>query len=682
MALAWRASVNDHEEDMMVKVRRDRWFRWCPMIGVVGVLLASMFLTATAYAQAGPTGQREATKPAEPKAWGEACATLHRDPDEVAEFQIRLDGGTIRAAKPTQAMTLELFPELKPAARHHLAYLSIEREKSSGDLPITDCTLDLSRGDFVVLEKPGQRVDWNVWRITVFVSPISAEDMGVMPSALKQKLDENPEKVMRARFAQYVLRHRDNLKIVNGNDNFVPLTIEEDSRFVEALKGNLVLQPAQQDLYGAEIAILRKLQPEIKQLASKLRATANSQLDGVLKELWSTDGGCAEEHKYPPVLIFGTFELPTLPAEQTLALRVGRPAPSLALDRSRGSVIAWVTSVPSKINSVNVEWERGQKTGASLPDVLGVFASAVMPGGLSTKGKENKTQGNNAQNVDLLDALSAETGAGPEISLKELLLQSSECKLDHATILSIAHEHDILASYHSIVSPLAIDQLDRGYVYTVSVCNRTCGNDPADSTGKTSTQLVQGIVTTSPTWGFTLFGGLGYTFNLTGDRARSFSSPQWVQKASSASADKKSFKLESVRQPLQNLTASLYLSWRGPIGRHGMLGFGLGPDIVFGDGSGKLSQWTVAAFFAPCRTLAENGLYFTGGFGFRLGSTPLGAKLGDTVTAASAPSLNTASRTDWVMTLGIGLDLSIVTSSLFGDKLTPPTNQDKPKGKD
>jgi len=102
---------------------------------------------------------------------------------------------------------------------------------------------------------------------------------------------------------------------------------------------------------------------------------------------------------------------------------------------------------------------------------------------------------------------------------------------------------------------------------------------------------------------------------------------QWVP--ATASSGTQLFELRQVRAPLQSFSSSLFLTLRFPDPSESVrFAIGAGPTILFGDGSGKLSQWTANLFLSPGSTFSENKLYLTAGIGFRLYNRPVGGERG------------------------------------------------------
>jgi hypothetical protein len=354
------------------------------------------------------------------------------------------------------------------------------------------------------------------------------------------------------------------------------------------------------------------------------------------------------EHASDPdeLWMFGAFDLPTTDVASTIPLPMNGVTQLARQMSALEPLTAWATYVPRDVEEVQFLWAKGPRTTASIAAVLGAFVSALAPVSAPVKAL--------SVDAEMLLNLTAATGC------EDLTFDYPLTQLAHfRSVVSTSREADT-------------GKIERDTSYTVYACNGPCV-----VAGDKATSLAQGTFTTPSGWGLTLLGAITYDFRLSGTDAPFFTQYQWVP--ATASSGTQLFELRQVRAPLQSFSSSLFLTLRFPDPSESVrFAIGAGPTILFGDGSGKLSQWTANLFLSPGSTFSENKLYLTAGIGFRLYNRPVGANEGDVVQSSSAPTtLVQQLHAEWVATLGLAIDLSVLgdaASAVFGAKAPAAPN--------
>jgi hypothetical protein len=180
-----------------------------------------------------------------------------------------------------------------------------------------------------------------------------------------------------------------------------------------------------------------------------------------------------------------------------------------------------------------------------------------------------------------------------------------------------------------------------------------------------------------------LFGDFTFDSNLSGSSAGTaeFESYQYVPTQQIGSTQQL-FQLQPITKPLARFSASLLLSLIWPRAdctsqsSCNVFGVGAGPSVVNVEGTGTLRQWTGNLLWQP-PCMNDSGMYFSAGLGFRYVEVPLNGINGIVavpigVSGTTAPNAPTTRSTPvWVASLGLALDLSLVTdaaTSIFGVK--------------
>ena len=338
--------------------------------------------------------------------------------------------------------------------------------------------------------------------------------------------------------------------------------------------------------------------------------------------------------------MFGAFDLPTTDISSTIALPMNGVTQLARHLSNLETLTAWATYVPADVEDVQFLWAKGPRASASIAAVIGAFVSALTPA------------------VKIL-AISDED---------KLLKLTAANGCDNLTfdypLTPLAHFRSVARTSRETDT----GSLEKDTSYTVYACNGACL-----VAGDKATSLAQETFTTPSGWGLTLLGAITYDFRLSGTDAPFFTQYQWSP--TTASSGTQLFELRQVRAPLQSFSSSLFLALRFPDPRFAI---GAGPTILLGDGSGKLSQWTVNLFLSPWRIFSENKLYLTAGVGFRLYNRPVGVNEGDIVQSSSAPTaLVQQLHAEWVATFGLAIDLSVLgdaASAVFGTKAPAAPN--------
>jgi hypothetical protein len=614
--------------------------------------------------------------------WTTCPLRAHASGDK-AEFELHVDGGVARNTAAKQKHVLHAFTGQDRRLWGHTIYIVT---------PDIACAARIGADTFIDLEQiPHQ----DAWHLAMFIAQDDAPTLGwitppdlVDPDALEDRTRTDYEQLMRARIKHLVLEQlgryeeekrkrtkdrdappapQDFLKLPASDEDFEaahadlrPWITERSAQWKVGAAPDAVRREdaigRREDAIGREVYAIEKLQRELTSLVTELvahPANAKAALDAFwpgesLAHTEKSSETCVDDavRNVPitdlAVWPVGLFDLPATGSERTLELRTGGAPSTLKLEERAGIVTVWATYVSRDQRALTFEWVRGAKTGPSLAEVIGTFVGALGPIAVGKAG-------------------------GPSTSLVGLLSDDPQCPWSLRIEAGTALAYEPLAPLHSITG--SVDEnadLDHGRSYTVSACTSGACRT-TDAAAKTSTVIATGTVTTSPNWGFTLFGGLEYSFRPSG-RHRPFFTSYQFEPSTANNAGMQLYRLDEVRQPLQGIAAALHLALVSPSRRFGIGG---GPDITLADGSGKFSQWTANVFFGP-KCLVQSGLYLTVGGGFRLFNAPIVGKFGDIVEASAPPTLVQQAHAEAVITVGLALDLYVVGSAaatLFGAKV-------------
>jgi hypothetical protein len=613
-----------------------------------------------------------------PVTW-DACTLKQHKPTDQPEFSILVDGSIVRRAGIAHTFSLLPTPGSTSWIDGQDVYLEIESIESG--IPekikyVSACRMRWHADAFVDLDRIA---GGDIWRVTVLLSPQDGASMGLDPGAARNaaaseasaRLRGTVERLMRARVRSMVGQALATAKTPKPAAAIIPDADQAFQERIAELQSHADQQNSAQnaDMVGQlshaeqtrELEALEAIEGDVLALGVELR-TANT-LESVRPALDKLSRGedrgaleyavCLDTYlsnvlaSGAQLWTLGTFDLPTTSAEWTLTLATGsHQTGALTLDDREGAVTVWVTQLPEDVEDVRFEWVAGARTSLSLGQLVasfvGSFAAVTMPG--TAKGGPQPAGFNGLV-------------SGPHWF-------ENTCGDAATTITYAAHAFTPIAKLHTAATTtatLAPSKLEGDRTYAVYACNGPCTTDQSKSTA-----LAQGTLTTLPNWGFTLFGALTYDLREKGRHAPYFTLYQWKPSTPNASGSQL-YRLDEVRQPLESVASSLLLAVVSP-GRTFAIGFG--PDILLGDGSGKLSQWTVNLFLTPpCWT--KDGLYFTAGTGFRLYNSPSVGRYGDVVQASSMPTLVLEPHAEWVFSVGIALNLAVVgdaASSIFGAK--------------
>lgn len=362
--------------------------------------------------------------------------------------------------------------------------------------------------------------------------------------------------------------------------------------------------------------------------------------------------------------LFGVFELPLTSRDDTVELgATGFALPSRAI-RTPGQVTAWAPSVATD-DEVRFEWVIGASTQPDLAAVIGATLTVVKSGiSLKTLGLSDLILSKSLEQVS--EVLPAPALPPLSRGLRDLTSRAS-CR---AKDVHAAYPLTALSGFRSVVST---SELERDHNYTVYACKGMCST--------TGPALAKGQLTTPSSGGLTLIGSLSYNFRRHGGPG--FSQYQW-QPTTASGNTQQIFELEQVTQPLQSYALAVALAYRLPdcMAEHWLLqagcdlhaALGFGPSIVYGDGSGHLTQWTANLFFAP-GSMIKKKLYVTAGYGFRFFNQPLVAMEHDHVQSSMIPALTQRTGVQQVVMVGLAFDLTVIgdaASSVFGAKIAAP----------
>ncbi|HEX3758517.1 MAG TPA: hypothetical protein VHW23_07405 [Kofleriaceae bacterium] len=609
----------------------------------------------------------------------------HKD---TAEFEIGFDGSVHRnAVDPVHRNTVRIlagdFAKQRLAQlQHHVTVLLSQRsstyhdESPDGDNPCKPD--DLTTPILLSPDLAGDAQEPDHWRVVIAIEPQAAlavrlgrppVKQGIWTAVAGRAVDNEKTAIERGLVKQLT---------VGGP----PPSIEQIAKNVDALLPAVdQIEPAiQATRYLLGRDALEKIRTELVELRSAADAfgqdptrfaRALAAVDrhdaevpethcddawqyNIMQQAQSASGGALgnDETKRFGGWLFGAFDLPLSSAEDTVELgATGIAVPSRELTR-RGPVTAWARQVSSGDGDIRFEWAIGAGTQPGAAAVIGAFVAVIKAG--------------------VVQHMLAASPA-PSSALEWLTSR------DHCKDVDIQVEYP-LAPLSSSRSLVATSELERDHNYTVYACKGLC-----TTTGGSNTVVAKGQLTTPSSGGFTLIGSLSYNLHLhDGWRHRpGFTQYEWRATTASGSAQQ-IFELEQTTQPLQSAALALALAYRvadckgddflGRLWCDAHFAVGFGPSIVYGDGSGKLGQWTGNLFFGP-RGMGKKKLYFTLGYGFRFFNEPLVAREHDRMQAATAPSLPTRVGLEQVVMFGLAFDLTVIgdaASSVFGTKLTLP----------
>jgi len=491
------------------------------------------------------------------------------------------------------------------------------------------------------------------WRVVIMIGRQAARDVQLGPPEAKQGAmwTRIQDRAVKAEIA--AIRYGLVQQLVASIDPKLPS--DADLRAAAKTVGDIVPAPADYDqvvqeiMYPVGVDAWLQLKPSLARLRSAADALAatptnSSAFHAAWKEVIDQRGAeaglahCNDAWQYnvmkqpgsPEVdglggWLFGVFELPLTSRDDTVELgATGFTLPSRPIARP-GPVTVWARNLASD-DEVRFEWVIGAGTQPDLAAVIGAALNVIKTGvPLKSLGLFELAQ------RGLIERLAEIPPDQPLLMLSRrlrALTSSAGCK---RTDVHAAYPLAALSGLRAVVSTR---ELERDHNYTVYACRGPC------STTSTSTVLAKGQLTTPSDGGFTLIGSLSYNFRLRGGAG--FTQYQW-QPTTASGNTQQVFELEQVTQPLQSYALAVALAYRFPdctaehwllqagCDAHAALGFG--PSIVYGDGSGHLTQWTANLFVAP-GGMKKKKLFFTAGYGFRFFNQPLVAMEHDRVQAS------------------------------------------------
>lgn len=408
---------------------------------------------------------------------------------------------------------------------------------------------------------------------------------------------------------------------------------------------------------------------DLKQLASRLRDIGIAAVKPSAQDICgqAAQYNVAKQPRTAASWPFGTFVLPARSIADLIEIDLG-----IATGTERNmtdQVTAWVTRVPRE-QAVNVQWVQGSSTVTTFTAVVTTLFSFIFTG--KAPGTTYNENTNRVWDLELnahfpegvqemLNGLRA-FAASPDTSV------SAEVKLAKLTTRDYCRDHNIVANYADPFGPIAPftsflskpTHLTPDHNYKVQVCPGTAAC-ASDSAALGTRQL------TPPTHlSWALLGWVGWTGQFTshpGDwRISEFTEDAW-EPTSSLGGGQQLYRLTAVKHPLDSLTTAISVGGRWSWWRQ-KFAAGIGPALTFASGSAKLSQWTVNGFWE----VPTLGTYVTVGLGVRLVDVATGYAPDTVMQGTSVPTLVTTQDHAWVISFGVGWDLSTIIGTT-GDAL-------------
>jgi hypothetical protein len=358
-----------------------------------------------------------------------------------------------------------------------------------------------------------------------------------------------------------------------------------------------------------------------------------------------------EKPDLAPVWYFGTFELPTTTAENTVEMPLG----SGGIPQRRigeGPITAWATNVKAGSN-LSFYWDEGNSTAPNLTAELAAFFNVVAKPPV---------------------LLGVPAPAEPDV-VRQLRSISTAEACEQRKDLTIKPPLTTIAQFETRARTsrgvTRTGELKRDRNYTVYACTGTCV-----VSGPGSNVAVKAQAETPYGWRVTLVGGLLYSLRAGHDKG--FNTYQW-RRTTAFGAEQQVFELDSIPQPLSAASTALLLAVFLPEFCGNQLGIGAGPAVANLSGGGSFQEWSGQLLWRPwfAKGIADK-VYLTMGVGTRSTSVPLADTVGtriaiDATNGNATPPASPPLRTVWVFThtFGIALDLSVfgdAASSLFGTK--------------
>ena len=618
-------------------------------------------------------------------------------PVAVPDFVISASGAITRPADwSSKSRIVRLFTAAERTAlrlpeREWLVVVRIDALASvdTGVPPATKSRCGaIERGEDI--ELPDLRESDDVWRITVYIAPTLAKALGLEAkartdgAATKRVADvyaneaalvyaKGVSAIVVAEAAQRPPVALSGFKLLVAPDRTPETTMAASARIAQAT--SVFDRVTAEDLAAAEMAhpLARAALHSFVAEASALHAYAErlavayDPVDrlGVIerwralftkatdvKKLRLDEAYCESkravlEHELPDEPAFwgglwplGAFELPSTSPSHTVVLSSAQAEP-VPVDAD-GPVTAWAKDVPAG-SDLKFSWMAGKSTAPDAFKAIGSFLGVLGSNGLKA-------------------------ASAPDTSILGQLTSDGECaKLPPAT--SWGSLLLPLARYESHARTSATAQrsnLLRDRVYKVYACSEDCV-----TTGDKQNIVRQAAIETPAGFSVTLLGSLSYNFALADDAT--FGDYRWVQ-TSAAGDTQRVYEVGHHEKPLDNISSSLLLTFLLPEYKRTRFGFGVGPTILYGSGSGALKQWTVNVV-ASSKQISKH-LYFAIGLGGRMTDKLLNPELGerfviDGTDTTKLPGLNTAWKVVPVLSLGLALDLAVLgdaAKTVFGTK--------------